>query len=657
VISKRARYRDISRLGSGGMATVVLAEDLTLGRLVALKRVHTLGDASGRSRLRREALVGASLSHPNLVSVYDVVAGEHGEHVIVMEYVEGDTLRDALRRGSGLAVAEALRVIEGVSAALDAIHRRGIVHRDVKPANILLGANGAVKLADLGIASAADRTQITTDGAVLGTFSYMAPEQLGGAPPTAAVDVYALSAVAFEVLSGRKARLEPNPLALAHAISTQPPPDLREAWPQAPRAAAELLVRSMSREPSQRPHSAGELAGRLRAALEPHPTTPMPAGALDPPRSSSARDPTARRGSAPAPEAPREPTGPSYEDDLTAAAGVQRAKRRDGGGSAPLWDRRADASPAPQSPAGSKQPSGRRETPTPPVIAPSASAPSARRSGAVIAAAPNPAARPPTDPGPRKGRPIPGKTRRPPVATRRHGRSQGRILAAASIALAAVAVLVAVAISAGGSQPRTPNGATASRHSSRVPARSRTTAKTSGPLKSPTNRTTATGANSAPANASATSGSNSPPTNRTTATGASSPPTNRTTATGASSPPAGTSASPSANAPAGNPVAAVESFYSLAASHRYAEAWALADPTFRAQLGGYRRFQAGQAGDRSITFDATHVLSRSSTDVTVAVQTTSMRTDGTQHCLGAVDLASGGAPESWLLHLIHINCT
>ncbi len=487
------------------MATVVLAEDLTLGRLVALKRVHTLGDASGRSRLRREALVGASLSHPNLVSVYDVVAGEHGEHVIVMEYVAGDTLRDALRGGSGLAVAEALRVIEGVSAALDAIHRRGIVHRDVKPANILLGADGAVKLADLGIASAADRTRITTDGAVLGTFSYMAPEQLGGAPPTAAVDVYALSAVAFEILSGRKARLEPNPLALAHAISTQPPPDLREVWPQAPRAAAELLVEGMSREPSQRPRSAGELAGRLRAALEPHPTTPMPtpAGALDPPRPSSTRDPTARRGPALAPEAPQEPTGPSHEDDLTAAAGVQRAKRRDGGGSAP-------------------------------------------------------------------------------VATRRRGRSQGRILAAASIALVAVAVLVAVAISAGGSQPRTRSGATASRRSSPVPARSRTTARTSGPLKIPTNRTTATGANSTPANSAAATGANSPPANSTAATNANSPPTGRTTAAGTSSPPAGTSASPSANAPAGVPVAAVESFYSLAASHRYAQAWALADPTFRA---------------------------------------------------------------------------
>jgi serine/threonine-protein kinase len=699
-ISKLGRYRDVSRLGSGGTATVVLAEDLTLGRLVALKRVNTLWDASGRSRMRREALVGASLSHPNLVSIYDVFAGEDDEYVIVMEYVAGETLRDALRSGSGLAVGEAVRVIEGVSAALDAIHERGIVHRDVKPANILLGADGAIKLADLGIASAADRTQITTDGAVLGTFSYMAPEQLDGARPTAAVDVYALSAVAFEVLSGRKARLEPNPLALAHAISTQPPPDLGAAWPQAPRAAVELLVRGMSREPSQRPRSAGELAGRLRAALEAHATAPMPmlAGALPPTRSASARAPTSPRGAVPAPEAPRELPGPSYD---AAAAGVQHEKRRDSVGSIPLRDGRADTGPARHSP-GSEPPSGRPGTPAPRVITAGAAEPSARRSGGVIAAAPEAAAKPSSDRRAREGGLTPATATRAPVASRR----RGRIPAAASIALVAAAVVVTVAMNGVGSQPRTP---TASRRSSPVPGHSRTTAKTSGALKAPANRATATGASSTPTNNAAATGASSPPTNNAQATGGSSPPTKSAAATGASSPPtdnaaatgassaptnnaaatgassaprgsaeatggslpprhsaaatgasslpASRSASPSANTPAGNAVSAVEAFYGLAASHRYAEAWALADPTFRAQLNGYQNFQAGLADDRSITFDAARVLSRSSGDATVAVQTTSVRTDGTQHCLGTVDLVSGSAPGGWLLHLIHINCT
>jgi serine/threonine-protein kinase len=683
-ISKLGRYRDVSRLGSGGTATVVLAEDLTLGRLVALKRVNTSWDAAGRSRMRREALVGASLSHPNLVSVYDVFAGEDDEYVIVMEYVAGETLRDALRSGSGLAVGEAVRVIEGVSAALDAIHQRGVVHRDVKPANILLGADGAIKLADLGIASAADRTQITIDGAVLGTFSYMAPEQLDGARPTAAVDVYALSAVAFEVLSGRKARLESNPVALAHAISTQPPPDLREVWPQAPRAAVELLVRGMSREPSQRPRSAGELAGRLRAALEPHATAPMPipAAALPPTRSSSTRAPASRRGSTPAPEAPRDLPGPSYEDDAAAAAGVQHEKRRDGVGSIPLRDGRADAGPARQSP-GSEPPSGRRGTPAPPVIAAGVAVSSARRSGAVIAAAPAAAAKPSSDRRTREGGLMPASSGRTLVASRPGGRPPGRILAAASIALVAAAVVVTVAMNGVGSQPRTPSGATASRRVSAVSGHSRTTAKTSGALKAPTNRATATGASSAPAHSVAATGASSAPAHSVATTGASSAPAHSVTTTGASSAPAhsvtttgassaprrsaagngassplaSTSASPSANAPAGSPVSAVESFYGLAASHRYAEAWALADPTFRTQLDGYQSFQAGLVGDRSITFDAARILSRSSGDATVAIQTTSVRTDGTQHCLGTVNLVSDSASGGWLLHLIHINCT
>jgi serine/threonine-protein kinase len=254
----------------------MLAEDTLLGRLVALKRIHAPDDVAARSRLHREALIGASLGHPNLVSIFDVLTTEDGEEVIVMEYVEGETLAAMLRRGEKPDVSTALAMLDGVSAALDAIHARGIVHRDVKPGNVLLGADGLVKLADLGIAAVPDQTQITTGGAVLGTFRYMSPEQLEGAPATPAVDVYALAAVAFEALSGEKARREPNPLALAHAIATQPPPDLRAVWPEAPAAAAKVLRRGMSRDPKDRPRSAGELTARLRAALEPQPTAAVP---------------------------------------------------------------------------------------------------------------------------------------------------------------------------------------------------------------------------------------------------------------------------------------------------------------------------------------------------------------------------------------------
>jgi eukaryotic-like serine/threonine-protein kinase len=291
-----ARYREIRRLGAGGMAKVTLAEDTVLGRQVALKRVYASSDSQGILRLKREALVGASLNHPNLVFVYDAHLQDDGDVVIVMEYVEGETLAEVISSRGALPPDEAMRVLRGIAAALDAIHGQGIIHRDVKPANVLLGRDGAVKLADLGVADVADRTRITSSGAVVGSFSYMAAEQLEGAPPSPAMDVYALAAVAFEMLAGGKARPESNPLALAHAISTQPPPDLRKAWPAAPAGAAAVLQRGMSADPAMRPGSAGELVRRLESAFAPEHATE--AGAV------------ADRG-APAPDRPPPPPPPA----------------------------------------------------------------------------------------------------------------------------------------------------------------------------------------------------------------------------------------------------------------------------------------------------------------------------------------------------------
>ena len=262
------RYRLISRIGSGGMATVDLAEDTLLGRRVALKRMGGTVDVRGLSRLRREALAGASLNHPNLVSVYDILTLENGHLVIVMEYVQGETLRELLTRRGALPPAEALPILAGVAAGLDAIHGARIVHRDVKPSNILLGEDGAVKVADLGVASVPDRTGITTSGSIIGSLNYMAPEQLDARPVTPAIDIYALAAVAFEALSGVKAREAPNALALAHAIAMKPPPSLSEAWSAAPPAVTDLLSRGMSREPRVRPSSAGELVAGLKAGLD-----------------------------------------------------------------------------------------------------------------------------------------------------------------------------------------------------------------------------------------------------------------------------------------------------------------------------------------------------------------------------------------------------
>lgn len=255
------------------MASVSLAEDTVLGRLVALKRVYASDDPRKRLRLEREARVGASLNHPNLVFVYDVRTEGEGDLVIVMEYVDGQALSERIAAGGSVPPREALRILREVASGLDAVHAKGIVHRDVKPANILLSRDGAVRLVDLGVAGATDRDRNTSAEAVVGTFSYMALEQLEGAAPSPAMDVYALAAVAYELLSGKKARPETNPLALARAISMQPAPDLRSAWRDAPAPAAAILKRGMSRDPWERPSSAGELVKRLQRALESHPAT------------------------------------------------------------------------------------------------------------------------------------------------------------------------------------------------------------------------------------------------------------------------------------------------------------------------------------------------------------------------------------------------
>jgi serine/threonine protein kinase len=259
------RYRVISRLGSGGAATVFLCEDERLGRKVAVKRMHAHSPEDITRRLRREARLGASLSHPNLVSVFDTETYEEGVF-IVMEYVEGETLADALSRGP-LDTRRALEILRALASALDHVHAQGIVHRDVKPANVLLGSNGGVKLADLGVGIALDDTRITQSGQVLGTPAYMSPEQIDGATPTPAVDIYALGAMAYEMLGGEKARKGSTPLEVAHRVTTEPPPDLRRVWRDAPPAAAEAITRAMARDPARRPAFAREFVDELSDAI------------------------------------------------------------------------------------------------------------------------------------------------------------------------------------------------------------------------------------------------------------------------------------------------------------------------------------------------------------------------------------------------------
>ena len=266
------RYRVIRHLGSGGMASVLLCQDERLDRLVAVKRLHAESPEDIERRFAREAKLGASLNHPNLVSVFDTATDAEGV-LIVMEYVPGEPLSRALRQGP-LGPHRVGSMATEIGEALDHAHEQGVIHRDVKPGNVLLRNDGASKLVDLGIATVADGTRITRSGTVLGTAAYMAPEQLEGREPGPGVDIYALAAVCFEALSGRKPRDGATPLQIAHSIASEPAPDLRESWPAAPAPAAELLSQGMAQDPGDRPRSAGRMGAELARALAAPPQPP-----------------------------------------------------------------------------------------------------------------------------------------------------------------------------------------------------------------------------------------------------------------------------------------------------------------------------------------------------------------------------------------------
>jgi serine/threonine protein kinase len=268
------RYRIDDTLGHGGMAVVYLAHDRELGRPVALKllAVHLAGDGDFRKRFVREARVAARLSHPNVVHVYD--AGEdEGRPFIVMEYVPGETLARVLLRRRRLPADEAAALARQTALGLQHAHDAGLVHRDVKPQNLLLRDDGVLKIADFGIARAAEFSRLTQLGTVLGTASYLAPEQALGEEVGPEADIYSLGAVLYELLTGRPPYEFASLADLAEKQRDGTIVPVRDLEPSVPSELEALVMRCLAREPRFRPASAGEVAGAL--AEEPQ-TKPLP---------------------------------------------------------------------------------------------------------------------------------------------------------------------------------------------------------------------------------------------------------------------------------------------------------------------------------------------------------------------------------------------
>jgi hypothetical protein len=264
VLAERFRIR--RRLGAGGTATVFLAEDCVLCRDVAIKRLHAEGSEADIRRFRREARLGAALVHPNLVTVFDTLSSSDGV-LIVMEYVRGRPLSD-LVHSDGMDARRLLEILRPVAAALDHAHQHGVVHRDVKPANILIAESRVVKLVDLGTATAGHMTQITAENEVMGTLAYIAPERLAGeSVGEPASDVYSLAVLAFEALTGSPPYHADTPGELLHRVLHDPLPDINDAWPGAPPRLGRVLAQGMDSDPDRRQASAGALVRDLEAAV------------------------------------------------------------------------------------------------------------------------------------------------------------------------------------------------------------------------------------------------------------------------------------------------------------------------------------------------------------------------------------------------------
>ena len=253
-----SRYELVSRIAIGGMGEVWKANDTVIGRVVAIKilKEEYLGDPGFRERFRAEARHAALVNHEGIANVFDY--GEEESHAfLVMELVPGEALSTILERDKILPATKVLHIVAQTAQALHAAHQAGLVHRDIKPGNLLITPDGTVKITDFGIARLADQVPLTATGQVMGTVQYLAPEQAGGKPASPLTDVYSLGIVAYEALAGKRPFRGESQVAIAMAQIKEKPPELPSSIPEPVRR---LVMSCMAKKPEGRPASAHDLA-------------------------------------------------------------------------------------------------------------------------------------------------------------------------------------------------------------------------------------------------------------------------------------------------------------------------------------------------------------------------------------------------------------
>lgn len=265
------RYEILERVGGGGMAIVYKGLDILLHRHVAVKvlRQQYVHDEEFIQRFRREAQAAASLSHSNVVSIYDV-GQEEDVHYIVMEYIEGTTLNELIKEKAPLQVEEAVHIAGQICDALDHAHHNQIIHRDIKPHNILIGKNGRVKVTDFGIARAVTSSTITQTGSVVGSVHYFSPEHAKGTFTGEQSDLYSLGIVMYQMLTGRLPFLGESPISVALKHLQEEVEDPRKVNPLIPQSVENIILKAMRKNPAERYRSAKQMLEDLDSCLQPH---------------------------------------------------------------------------------------------------------------------------------------------------------------------------------------------------------------------------------------------------------------------------------------------------------------------------------------------------------------------------------------------------